>query len=79
LTEAAKNLETYGTNYRKVAEIQRSAQPHLGRGGFPMMGGRGGGQQAEPGTYLVKLTVGNRTYAGKVAVRLDPLQEAKGN
>ncbi len=81
LTEAAKNLEAFGTNYRKVVEIQRAAQSHLGRGAFPMMGGyggRGGAPTAEPGTYLVKLTVGNRTYNGKVSVRLDPIQAARG-
>jgi photosystem II stability/assembly factor-like uncharacterized protein len=80
LTAAARDLEAYGTNYRKVVEIQRAAQPHLGRGAFPMMGGyggRGGAPQAEPGTYLVKLTVGSRTYNGKAVVRLDPILAAR--
>ena len=36
-----------------------------------------GGQAAEPGTYAVKLTVGGKTYTGKVVVRLDPMQTGK--
>jgi hypothetical protein len=50
-------------------------------GGAMGMGGRGmgGGQLAEPGTYLVKLTAGGKTYTGKVSVRLDPIQQAAGN
>jgi hypothetical protein len=35
-----------------------------------------GTQAAEPGTYAVRLTVGGKTYNGKVAVRLDPIQAA---
>jgi hypothetical protein len=37
-----------------------------GRGGF------GGGPAAGPGSYVVKLTAGGRTYTGSVSVRLDP-------
>ncbi len=82
LTEAAKRLETFGSNFRKVTEIQRNVQPLLGRGGMGSFaggyGGRmGGGQAAEPGTYAVKLTVNGKAYAGKVAVRLDPIQDGK--
>jgi hypothetical protein len=33
-----------------------------------------GGQAAEPGTYLIKLTVNGQSYTGKVDVRLDPIQ-----
>jgi photosystem II stability/assembly factor-like uncharacterized protein len=88
LQDALKQLEAYGTNNRKVQEIQRVVLPIIGRGGvFAMMAGqrgaggfvgpRGGfcgGQIAEPGTYAVKLTVNGKTYTGKVAVRLDPIQ-----
>jgi hypothetical protein len=38
-----------------------------------------GGQLAEPGVYVIKLTVGGKTYSGKVSVRLDPIQAAQGN
>ena len=38
---------------------------------------RGGGVNAEPGIYVVKLTVGGKTYTGKVAVRLDPIADGK--
>jgi photosystem II stability/assembly factor-like uncharacterized protein len=37
-----------------------------GRGGF------GGGPPAGPGSYIVRLTVGERTYTGSVAIRPDP-------
>ncbi|MCX6560436.1 MAG: hypothetical protein NTZ26_07960 [Candidatus Aminicenantes bacterium] len=82
LRDAAKQLEAFGANFRKVTEIQRLIQPLLGRGG--MMGGgyagrAGGGQTAEPGVYAVKLTVNGKAYSGKVAVRLDPIQAGGGN
>jgi photosystem II stability/assembly factor-like uncharacterized protein len=81
LQNAAKQLELFGTNFRKVVEIQGTVMPIIGRGMFAQMGGgmmrRGGGTNAEPGTYQVKLTVGGKTYTGKVAVRLDPIQEGK--
>jgi hypothetical protein len=38
-----------------------------------------GGQGAEPGVYVVKLTVGGKTYSGKVSVRPDPIQAAQTN
>jgi photosystem II stability/assembly factor-like uncharacterized protein len=81
LQNAAKQLELFGTNFRKVVEIQGTVMPIIGRGMFAQMGGgmmrRGGGTNAEPGTYQVKLTVGGKTYTGKVSVRLDPIQEGK--
>jgi photosystem II stability/assembly factor-like uncharacterized protein len=74
LQKAAKTLELYGTNFRKVIEVQTLIMPIVGRGQFGQMGmRRGGGSMAEPGTYLVKLTVGGKTSTGKVAVRLDPI------
>jgi len=90
LRAAQAELEKFGTNFRKVMEIQQRVLPILrgsglmamfGGGGFGGFGGRGmmGGQAAEPGTYAVKLTVGGKTYTGKVAVRLDPLQAAATN
>jgi photosystem II stability/assembly factor-like uncharacterized protein len=81
LQEAMKKLDLYGTNNRKVQEIQGIVFPIIGRGMFGQMGARGGGQfgrmggqMADPGTYSVKLEVNGKTYAGKVAVRLDPIQ-----
>jgi len=81
LKQALADLGTYGTNFRKVAEIQRSVFAILRPGGGFFGGGgmRGGmgGQVAEPGTYAVKLTVGGKTFTSKVAVRLDPLLSGK--
>jgi hypothetical protein len=78
LKQALADLEKWGTNFRKVAEIQRNVFAVIRPGGgmFGGMGMRGGmgGQVAEAGTYAVKLTVGGKTYTGKVAVRLDPIQ-----
>ena len=41
--------------------------------------GRGGlrGTPAEPGEYLVKMTVNGRAYKSKIVIRRDPLLEAK--
>jgi photosystem II stability/assembly factor-like uncharacterized protein len=81
-------LEQFGTNFRKVIEVRRNLIPIIGRGGFGgAMGaavagafrGLGGGQLADAGVYAVKLTVGGKTYTGKVTVRLDPIQAAAGN
>jgi hypothetical protein len=84
LKKAAADLDKWATNFRKVMEIQRTvfaiAQPgrgQFGGGGGGRGGMMGGGQMAEPGTYPVKLTVGDKTYAGKVSVRLDPMLTAK--
>jgi hypothetical protein len=81
LKKAAADLDKWATNFRKVMEIQRAVfaivRPGGGQfGGGGMRGGMGG-QIAEPGTYAIKLTVGDKTCTGKVAVRLDPMQTAK--
>ena len=80
LQNSAKQLELFGTNFRKVMEIQGTVMPIIGRGMFAGGGGmmrRGAGVNAEPGIYLVKLMVGGKTFTGKVAVRFDPIQEGK--
>jgi photosystem II stability/assembly factor-like uncharacterized protein len=86
LQNAQSTLELFGTNFRKFTDVQRSIMPIIrsGMGGFPGggmgFGGRGqGGQLAEPGVYVIRLTVGGKTYTGKVSVRLDPIQTAQGN
>jgi len=74
LKQAQADLDKWGANYRKVEEIQGLVFSILRPGGF--FGGqrfRRGGQQAGAGIYAVKLTVGDKTFAGKVAVRLDPM------
>ena len=87
LTDAQATLEKFGTNFRKVMEVRRAVMPIIGGAGGMMFGGGGGGggmgfgrgmggQAAEPGTYIVRLTAGGKTYTGKVSVRLDPIQEA---
>jgi photosystem II stability/assembly factor-like uncharacterized protein len=77
---ALADLEKHGANFRKVMDIQRAVyaviQPGRGQFGGGFRGGMGG-QMAEPGTYAVKLTVNGKSYTGKVAVRLDPIQTAK--
>ena len=76
LQKAMADLDKYGTNFRKVSEIQRTVMPILrpGAGFYGSMRGGMGGQQVEPGTYVVKLTAGGKTLTGKVVVRLDPIQ-----
>jgi photosystem II stability/assembly factor-like uncharacterized protein len=79
LKKAAEDVDKVGSNFRKYQDIQmrvmsiiRGAMGYGGGGGFR---GRGmGGQTAEPGTYLVTLTVNGQTFTGKVDVRLDPIQ-----
>ena len=77
LKQASTDLGSWGTNYRKVVDIQRRVFSIIRPGGgfFGGQGMRGGmgGQVAEPGTYAVKLTAGGKTLTGKVAVRLDPM------
>jgi len=81
LKQALADLDKWGTNFRKVAEIQRTVFGIIRAGGMMYGGGMGmrgmGGQPAEPGMYVVKLTVGGKTYTTKVSVRLDPMQTAK--
>jgi photosystem II stability/assembly factor-like uncharacterized protein len=80
LKQALADLDKWGANFRKVNEIRMNVFSII-RPGFGMYFGRGmrgmGGQNAEPGTYAVKLTVGGKTYTGKVTVRLDPMLEGK--
>ena len=84
LQKAVKQMDAAGSNYRKVIDIQRSAMEELGlgggmgfAGGGGGFGGRGGmgGMNAEPGVYLVKMTVGGKTLTGKITVRQDPMLE----
>ena len=76
LKGALTDLDKFGTNFRKVSEIQRSVMPILRPGMGFYGGGRGGmgGQAVEPGTYAVRLTAGGKVLTGKVTVRLDPIQ-----
>jgi len=71
-------VDKAGTNYRKVLEVQRTVFGII-RGGMSYGGGRGmgGGAAAEPGAYLVKLTVNGKTLTTKVTARLDPIQAAR--
>jgi hypothetical protein len=87
--DALKQVDSAGTNYRKVMDVQRSAMQAItsgefGGGGFGGgFGGRGaggaGGSVAEPGTYAVKMTVNGKTFTGKIIVRQDPMLETSGN
>ncbi len=77
LKAALADLDKWEANFRKVSEIQRRVfsiiRPGGGMFGMGMRGGLGG-RPAEPGLYPVTLTAGGKTYTGKVAVRLDPIQ-----
>jgi hypothetical protein len=67
----------FGTNYRKVIEIQRNIGSLMAGGrGVSFVGGFGpaGSAMAEPGIYAVKLTVNGKTTSGTITVRLDPMQ-----
>lgn len=74
--EALEKLKQPGLMYREAAEIQRKAYEAIGFSGFMRFRGRGrgmGAEEAEPGTYAVKLTVNGKTHSGKVTVRQDPM------
>ncbi len=79
LKKALADVDKIGTNFRKYLEIQTRIRSIIA-GGMRFYGGFGGrrmgGQTAEPGEYLVKLTVGGKTLTGKVEVRLDPIEAA---
>jgi hypothetical protein len=78
LQKARADIDKAGTNFRKYQDVQRRVMMILRGGGFPAgfrAGAFGrGGQAAEPGVYIVKLTVDGKTLTGKIAVRLDPIQ-----
>jgi hypothetical protein len=79
--KALEKLKQPGLTYREAAEIQREAFEAIGFGGFMRFAGRGRGRgatEAAPGTYAVKLSVNGKIYAGKVAVRQDPML-SRGN
>ena len=85
--EALKQIDAAGNNYSRVQEIQRNLMQRFGMGGGQMefggggfggggFGGRGGGitgSIAEPGVYALKMTIGGKTFAGKITVRQDPM------
>ncbi len=72
--KALEELKQEGLTYRQAREIQARAYEAIGFGGGMGFGGRGmGAPAAEPGTYVVKLTVNDKTYTGTIAVRQDPM------
>ncbi|MGA2587400.1 MAG: hypothetical protein ABSF88_10315 [Candidatus Aminicenantales bacterium] len=80
---ALKQIDAAGNNYRRVLEIQQTVMQSIGIGGGAGFGGGGGGfgggrggaggAMAEPGAYAVKMTVGDKTFTGKIVVRQDPM------
>ena len=68
----SRQLDQFGTIYRKVIEIQRNIGL-LTAGGRVVMYGGGIGS-VEPGVYAVRLTVNGKTTLGTITVRLDPMQ-----
>ncbi len=72
--KALEELKQEGLSFRLAREIQMRAYEAIGFGGGMGFGGRGMGvPTAEPGTYIVKLTVNGKTYTGTIAVRQDPM------
>jgi hypothetical protein len=72
--KALEELKQEGLSYRQAREIQVRAYEAIGFGGGMGFGGRGmAAPAAEPGTYVVKLTVKGKTYTGTIAVRPDPM------
>ncbi len=76
LQNCSKQLDQFGTNYRKVIEIQQNIGLLMAGGrGISVGGGSGpaGSAMAEPGIYAVKLTVNGKTTSGTITVRPDPM------
>jgi hypothetical protein len=74
--KALEELKKPELTYREAADIQRKAFEAIGFGGFGRFRGRGrgmGATEAEPGSYVVKLTYNGKTHLGKVSVRRDPM------
>ncbi|HNQ80483.1 MAG: hypothetical protein PHF93_09105 [Acidobacteriota bacterium] len=84
IAAALNELDAAGGNHRKIQEVRRKSMSLIGRGMFGRYGGRypgGPGManlEAEAGKYAVKLIVGDKTYAGDIDVRLDPLNSEPG-
>jgi photosystem II stability/assembly factor-like uncharacterized protein len=82
LEKSLAALAQFRTNARKIADLRRdvaelirpAGAQGLGGGMPPGMAPAGGGTQAEPGTYIVKLTVNGKTTTSRITVRLDPMQ-----
>ena len=72
LQKSLAQLDQFGTNSRKVMEIQRNTGPLL-PGGFGGGLAGFGSPMAEPGIYIVKLTANGKTSSSTVTVRLDPI------
>lgn len=80
VTEALEKLKQEDLGYREATAIQRSAYEAIGFGQYMRYMRRGRPDSAaRPGTYLVKLTVNDKTYEGKVSVRRDPLLVKSGS
>lgn len=80
LQQLKKQLQKAGADPTRLTEISNKMREVFGRRRF--FGGRRGrgglrGTPAEPGEYLVKMTVNGKTYTGKIVIRRDPLIEGK--
>lgn len=76
---AVWDLSTEGPEPRRRpgTQAQDEGEGRGGGGGGGGFGGGGGrGPQALPGTYTVKLTVGDKSFEQKVEVRIDPTVNA---
>ncbi len=74
VAKALEELKQEGLSYRQAMEIQMRAYEEIGFGGGMGFGGRRmGAPTAEPGIYIIKLTVNGKTYTGTITVRQDPM------
>jgi hypothetical protein len=76
ISDCLKQLDQFGTNHRKVLELQRLSAMLVtgsGRGGGAAFG-TFGGALAEPGVYAVQFTASGKTMTGTITVRMDPIR-----
>ena len=68
-----KTIRTFdGTRDQGINRVNWNLGPQpLGRGGAGFGGGRGGGASVDPGTYIVTLSVGGKTYTKPLTVLQD--------
>jgi photosystem II stability/assembly factor-like uncharacterized protein len=69
LQSAYDEFKSAETPREERAAVQALLNPYVASG----LGEEYGTPSAEPGTYLLKLTVGGKSYAGTLTVRADPM------
>ncbi len=77
LQKLKKQLQKAGKDPSRLRDIWNRIREISGISRFYRRGGGLRGIPAEPGEYLVKMTVNGNPYKGKIIIRRDPLLEAK--